>query len=215
MRTIIGLTGAKGAGKSTSFGLLMEMIPGLQEITLANRLKNASSEALGIPRDDFDNPKVKEKELDTPVCFTQEQVRAIIQYFGETPDFDRHVRQHIGKILHTPRQVAQYVGTEVLRNVDEQIHCKGSVLGLPETGIFVVTDMRFWNEYHFFAENPEVRFIPVYIANSVAESKAALDSHVSEKYVLEIARKCEQIDNNGSFQALRDQLQVIVAREAL
>lgn len=210
MRTIIGLTGVKGSGKTTSFGILKTILPELQEITLANRLKQASAEVFGIPRLDFDDPKVKEKELETPVRFDTPSVEALIRHFGVEPDFEKHVRPHLGKVLHTPRQIAQYVGTEVLRNVDEQIHCKGSVLGLPESGLFVVTDMRFWNEYHFFALNPEVKFVPVYIANRTAEAKASGDTHVSEKYVLEIAKECYQVDNNGDFQNLTEELNRIL-----
>jgi len=205
-RTIIGLTGAKGSGKTTTFGIIQAEFPTVQEITLANRLKNASAEVFGIPRSHFDDPAVKEKEMAQPVVLDEKNVRALIEFFGEQADFEKHIRPHMKKVLHTPRQVAQYVGTEVLRNVDEQIHCKGSVLGLPETGIFVVTDMRFWNEFDFFNDNPNVDFHPLYISNNHAEAKAAGDNHPSERYVLEIAKKCKRIDNNGSFQALTDQI---------
>lgn len=213
MKTIIGLTGAKGSGKTTSFTIFTQVLPTIQEITLANRLKNASAHVFNIPRQDFDDPRVKEKELESPVTFNAQNTKAIIEFFGMTPDYDKHIRPHIGKVLHTPRQIAQYVGTEVCRNVDEQIHCKGAVLGLPENGVFVVTDMRFWNEFHFFNDNPAVRFIPLYVSNSVAEAKAAGDAHVSEKYVLEIGKKCRTIDNNGDMAALRDQL-ITVLEEA-
>lgn len=205
-RTIIGLTGAKGGGKTTSFGIIQAEFPTVQEITLANRLKNASAEVLGILRSHFDDPAVKEKEMATPVTLNEENVTKIIEFFDYKADFELHVRPHMNKVLHTPRQVAQYVGTEILRNVDEQIHCKGAVLGLPEDGIFVVTDMRFWNEFNFFNDNPDVDFYPLYISNNHAEAKAAGDNHPSERYVLEIAKRCQRIDNNGSLAALQEQL---------
>ncbi len=209
-RTILGLTGSKGAGKTTAFGIIKEFRPEVLEITLANKLKNASAEVFGIPRADFDNPAVKEKELDTPVTFDAENVTALIEFFKITPDFDKHVRQHIGKVLLTPREIAQYVGTEVLRNVNEDIHCLGATQDLPENGLFCITDLRFWSEFFYFKNNQEISFVPVYISNRAAEAKAALDSHVSEKYVLEIAKKCVRVDNNGSLLELRRQLEGLV-----
>lgn len=199
MRTIIGLTGVKGSGKTTCFNAIKKVYPEAREIMLAGRLKNACSEVFGIPRNHFDDPAVKEKELEKLVVLDEKNTAALIHFFGEQPDFDKHIRPHLNKVLHSPRQIAQYVGTEVLRRVDELIHCKGAVLDLPHEGVFVVTDIRFWNEYDFFDNNEEVRFFPFYISNYAAEAVASKDSHASEKYVLEIAKKCQKIDNNGSL----------------
>ncbi len=211
MKLIIGLTGNKGSGKSTTFGLIQELVSEAKEITLADRLKQASAKAFNIPRAAFDDPKVKEKDLESPVCFNEENTKIIIEYFKVPYDFEKHVKPHIGKILRTPRQIAQYVGTEVLRNIDTEIHCKGSVLDLPEKGLFTVTDIRFPNEFDFFKSLPETKFYPCYVSNRTAEAIAGNDPHISEKYIPELARKSRVLDNNGSFSDLKRQLVVELA----
>lgn len=202
MKTIIGLTGVKQSGKTSCFQALKEKYPYIQEIALANKLKNACAEIFNISRDYFDSPEFKEKELDTLITLDSNNVKALLEYFGLSTDYDKYIRLHMCKILHTPREIAQYVGTEILRYVDEQVHCKGSVEGLPSDGVFVTTDIRFWNEYNFFKNNSDWNFFPFYVENYRAEAKAALDTHASERYVLEIAKKCEKIDSNGTLQEL-------------
>lgn len=201
-KIIIGLTGVKTSGKTTSFSILKELNPEIQEITLAKNLKDASAVALGVDRSLFDDPKTKEVDLEMPVNLDSKNVNAIFKYLKlENVDFDKHVRPHIGKILHTPRQIAQYVGTEVLRNYDEDIHCNLATRDLPDNGVFVVTDMRFQGEFNYFNERFPTTFYPVYVSNRVAELK--IDDHPSEKQVLEVAKRCERVDNNGSLQDLK------------
>ncbi len=202
MRTFIGLTGVKGSGKTTSFEIIKKAFPAVIEVTLASRLKDTCSKVLGIPREALDDPAVKEKELENLINLDTGNVTELIESFGLKPNFDAHIRPHLGKVLHTPREAAQYVGTEVLRNVEEQVHCLGATLDLPETGIFVVTDMRFWNEYNFFAENDECEFFPFFVHNYGAEAQLGENPHASEKYVLEIGDKCQRIDNNGTIAEL-------------
>jgi hypothetical protein len=200
----IAFTGVKGSGKTTASGFLKELVPDMQEVTLAKRLKDASSVVLGIPRDDFDNPAVKEKELATPVYLDEKNVAALFDFFKVTPDYDKHIRPHISKVLHSPRRVAQYVGTEVLRNFDEDIHCTGAVIDVTEGGIYVVTDMRFTGEYDFFKTRYGTNFYPYYIQNGLAEKK--VDNHPSEMQVFEVAKKCVKLDNNGTLEDLRNRV---------
>ena len=202
MKTIIALTGVKTSGKSTAFNFVKEAYPEVREIQLAKRLKDACSDVLGIERDAFDNPAKKEVALETPVYLDQAKVESLIRYFGFEPDYDKHVRAHVGTVLETPRRAAQYVGTEILRAVDPDVHCKGSVLGLPEDGLFVVTDMRFLNEYDFFAKNYKFEFFPFYIQSDRAEFNAT-DMHPSERQVLEVAKLCKKLPNNGSMEDLK------------
>lgn len=204
MRKFIGLTGVKTSGKTTAFELLKEINPEIQEVTLAKRLKEACIEVLGVPRKNLYDLAFKEAELDDFVNFTQTNVEALIRYFGQEPDFEKHVRQHVGRVFPTGRKLAQYVGTEVLRNVEQDIHCIGATLDLPEEGVFVITDMRFESEFEYFRHNYLTDFLPVYIQRNDAE--AQVDDHPSEKEVLLIAPNCYKIDNNGSFGDLKNQL---------
>ena len=210
MRTIIGLTGVKTSGKSTAFNLLKEQIPGLIEIQLAKKLKDVCASVLGIERDSFDNPDKKEVLLDTPIYLDRRNVTEMIEAFGFKVEdgraYDALVRPHIGTVLESPRRVAQYVGTEVLRALDEGIHCIGATMGLPENGIFVVTDMRFTNEFDYFKKNYSENFYPFHIQSNRAEAAGAGEMHPSERQVLETAKKCKRIENNGTIQELKGKL---------
>jgi ATPase components of ABC transporters with duplicated ATPase domains len=200
MRTFLAFTGVKGSGKTTAFNIIRSAYPEVVEVTLAAKLKDSCAEVFSITRTAFDDPAIKEKDMRVPVYLSQSNVEAVIKSFGFTPDFDKHVRQHIGTVLESPRRVAQYIGTEVLRTVSEHIHCEGATMALPNDGVFVVTDMRFPNEFSFFQEQYPDSFYPLYVANYAAEAGLGPNPHASEKYVLELAKKCERIDNNGTIE---------------
>ena len=204
---IMAFTGVKGSGKTTASGFLKELCPKVTEITLAKRLKDAASLALNVDRNSMDDPKVKEKEMPEPVYLDEVNVRKIFDFFQVTPDYDKHIRPHIGKVLHTFRQVGQYVGTEILRNFDEDIHCKGACIDVKQDGIYVVTDMRFIGEYDYFKRNYTDSFHPFYIQNHLAEVK--IDNHPSERQVLEVAKLCQKVTNNGTMDDLKRRISEI------
>lgn len=204
---IMAFTGVKGSGKSTASSFLTEVNSDLREITLAKRLKDASSIALKIDRNSFDDPAVKEKELDTPVYLDDKKVKQIFDIFKLSPDFDTYIRPHIGVILHSPRRAAQYVGTEILRAYDEDIHCKGAVLDIEAGRSYVVTDLRFPGEYQFFKNRFGENFHPYYVQNIQAEKK--IDNHPSERQVFEVAKLCPKLENNGTLEDFRIKVQNI------
>ncbi|PWU06084.1 MAG: hypothetical protein C5B47_08115 [Verrucomicrobia bacterium] len=207
MRTIIALTGLKTSGKSTAFGFIKEAYPEVVEIQLARKLKDESSRVFGIPRDAFDNPSLKEVPLEMPVFLDRARIEAMIRAFGFEPDYDKHVRPHVGVLLETPRRVAQFIGTEVLRNVDQDIHCRGAIMGIPDRGLFVITDMRFLSEFEFFSGTSG--FYPFYIQSDRAEM-GAIDMHPSEREVLKVAERCTRISNNGSLNDLKQRVLALV-----
>lgn len=199
-KLIIGFTGVKESGKTTAYEAIKNVYPKIQEVMLAKKLKDACSEVLGIPRNYFDDQAFKEKFLEDPIYLSQELVENLYKSYDlGSINYESHVRPHIGKLIYTPREAAQYVGTEVLRAVDPDIHCNSAMKFVPDAPIYIVTDMRFWNEFDFFKNNKEVHFSSFYIKNPKAEAKLGDNPHGSEKYVLEIGRKCDyKIQNDGT-----------------
>lgn len=204
MRTILAFTGVKFSGKTTAFNIIKDKYPYVQEIQLAKKLKDECAKVFKIDRPLFDDPKLKEVSLETPIYLTKENVTQIIQAYGVQPDYDLHVRQHVGMVLESPRRVAQYIGTEVLRTVSEDIHCIGATMDMKPSGLYVVTDMRFPNEYNFFKKNYNSEFFPFHIQNNQAELGGAGDMHPSERQVLETAKNCKKISNNASLSDLQE-----------
>ena len=204
MRTVIAFTGLKTSGKTTAFESVQGLYPEVTEITLAKKLKDVSSEVFEVPRDHFDDQAYKEVEFETPIYVESDHVYALIRAYGIEPDFDLHVRPHIGQVLESPRRVAQYVGTEILRNVDTDIHCIGATMDLPEEGLFVVTDMRFPSELEYFRDKFDCEFHPFYIQSHRAEANAGGDMHPSERQVLVTAESCTKLENNKTIRDFQD-----------
>jgi hypothetical protein len=202
---VIGLVGAKQSGKSTFAEIVQKRYPFVRQGALADRLKQACSSLLNISLRHFNDPSMKEKEFGGHgILLSGYDVSILLSQF-ELPSTDENLNlaEHTTTFLETPRQVAQYVGTEVLRTVDPDVHCKGLMLTVeemkPKPGVFIVTDLRFPNEYEFFASRFGTDFYPTYISNGKAEAVAAKDQHESERHVLEIAKSCRRIDNEGSL----------------
>lgn len=199
-KLIIGFTGVKAAGKSTAFSFIKDKYPVVEEVALASKLKDACAKAFNISRSSFDDPSLKEKELEVPIYLDDTNLPVLLQEFNLTYNYDQHIRPHIGTVLHTPRKVAQYVGTEILREFDPNIHCVNAVKSASDKQIMIITDIRFPNELEFFRNMEDSIFYGVYIANYKAEMVSKKDNHASEKYILQIAKELTKIDNNSSLQ---------------
>ena len=213
---IIGLVGAKGAGKSTFARIAKEVLPNAVEGALANRLKDVCARVFQVPRGSFDHPDQKERYLGNqyvqvpgskaefaprggPIRLNEHTVAQCVDSFGYQPSQD-NVYSHTDKTLYTPRQLAQYVGTEVLRSLDPDVHCKGLMMDAPKEGILIVTDIRFPNERAFFEKLAGDLFFPVYVRNERAEAEAAKDPHQSEQHLKAISEDCYVAENDGTLE---------------
>lgn len=208
-KVIIALVGNKRSGKSSTFNIMKEMCPHIIEITLANKLKNVSSEVFHIAREAFDD-KRKEEVMTDYVRLRPSHIIDVCNAFGIENLTEAEINPHVGIVLNTPRQIAQYLGTELLRSFNPDIHCEHAVKDLPATCLCVVTDARFWSEYNYFQKNSD-NFIPIYIDNKKAEEKAKGDNHASERDILDIAKKCLLVvNNNGELSELNIKVQAVM-----
>lgn len=221
MRTIIALSGFKGSGKTTTFNILKEILPEAKEVTLARRLKAVCSMVFNIPMKHFDDPALKEVPFKKPRVMTESKLEAIVKAFISQEQLDsmtdemeaaavRLLMFHVGVELKSPRHMAQFVGTEVLRAMDPDIHCNTAVNGLPESGTFIVTDMRFPSEFEYFKTKFTGKFIPIYVANNPAEEAGAKETHPSEAQIPTVARGCIKLDNNGTIDELKGKVQFLL-----
>ena len=202
MKLCIGLIGAKGAGKTSAFEAISEEDTSVGEVTLAKKLKDVCATVSGVPRGHFDSHQFKESELGSPLFLNSNIVTDIYASYDLTIDYDTHIRPHIGKILYTPRQIAQYVGTEVLRAVESDIHCRVAAEST-KTPIGVITDIRFPDEFEYFKGHAK-RFIPIYIKNTQAELTASGDTHASEQHLTALAKMSPYSIENQRRKPLKD-----------
>lgn len=217
MRNVtILLVGNKGSGKSTVFDIIRSFRPDAIEVQLAGHLKQVCSEVFEIPLQFFEDQELKEKELDTLAVLTSARAEAIYAGFGIDPTTLETVavRQHAGRSFTTPRKIAQYVGTEMLRSAKDSIHVDIAVEKAKAGSLTVVTDCRFPNELTGFVDAfplAERRVLPASVRRSQAEISASKDPHPSEAHVRRIQESCEiKIDNNNTLSDLRRQVQALL-----
>lgn len=199
-RQILAFAGSKGSGKTTAFDVIKNNFENVHEAMLAGNLKKAVCDVFGFDFNRLNDLAYKEDELDEPVIFTRDNLIAIASYFAVEYDYDKHIRKHVGYVCDTLRHILQYIGTDFLRGIDDDIHVKTVLKNLPKEGLVVITDLRFESEFNYFFENHTDEFIPFYVKNSSAELAAEGDNHPSETDLLKFRDKCSLIDNNYSIQ---------------
>ena len=199
---IIGLIGSRGAGKTTAYNIISRLMP-TNEIMIARKLKTVCADILCIPESDLNDPAVKEIPFAEPHILTTIDLEYILRKFDIYGHLPMAVAKHAGRGLKSPRDAAQYVGTEVVRDIDHQIHMKTAMRDAMDGILNVVTDIRFLNEYLAFSDAyPD--FELWYIKRDVAESNAAADTHPSERGINLLRRYANRvIENNGTIAGLQ------------
>ena len=207
MRRVIGLAGVKTSGKSTAAEIIKGIIEA-KESALADKLKNASAKAFGLERIQFDAQELKEVEFGRPMMVTRTVLETILTEFNLAPERADEMRKLEGAMLKSPRHIAQFVGTEVLRSLgNPDIHCDNVELF---EGTTIISDMRFPNEFDYFFNKEDIDFIPLYVARNEAEIQVTPDSHASETSVFLFKDKCARLDNNGTIEQLEANIKAIL-----
>lgn len=213
MKTVIGLAGVKTSGKSTVANIIKKYVDNVHEAALADKLKNTCAEVFGLERKQFDLQELKEVPFDEPKIIGVYEIGAILESFGvymSAREIDSKFNVVNMKLI-SPRHIAQIVGTEVLRAAgDEFIHCKN--VPVSETGVTIISDVRFPNEYQYFSEAQDVNFIPIYIQRNEAEKHVTSESHASETSVFLFNDKCHFLPNNSSLQELESRILVLLSK---
>lgn len=204
---IIGLVGPKQAGKTTVFDLLSSMTA-TNEVMLAGHLKDVCSAVFKINRSYFDLQSMKEEPLDKPVIITERLLNDLIDSYQyplgmRRSQFNDCFKQ-VGRLMRTPREIAQIIGTDVLRAADPAIHLKMAELRFDPSKTNVVTDVRFPNELKWVTS---LKGETWYIYRPEADLAAEAATHVSEKGVPTMKGQCTRIVKNVStIEYLTDQI---------
>lgn len=216
-KIVIGLVGPKTCGKSTVTNILSEFYR-IEESALADKLKNVCAEVFHLKRIQFDSQELKELEFEESKQLTSEKIVKILELFGINANSYRDpvlmqtyldsFKGITNRLLGSPREVAQIVGTEILRSIDKDVHCK--TVNISDKHFTVVSDVRFSNEFDYFSNLSGVTFIPIYIQRDVAEGLITPNSHSSETDFMNFRQKCFKVDNNGSLKDTERQVKQIV-----
>ncbi|MCG3175436.1 MAG: hypothetical protein MOGMAGMI_00365 [Candidatus Omnitrophica bacterium] len=207
---VLGFIGKKSSGKNTAFDLLKGRNIPLQEFSFAGKLKKVCSHVFNIPLEYFLNESLKEQELDIGVDINQAILAELALSYG-IPFSEIKYKlgvEHTDKFvinkapLKTPRQILQFVGTDVLRKYDPLIHIKALLDTLPANEIIGVTDIRFPNEFTFLLNTYGKDFIPIYMERPTGSK----DIHSSETSFETLKEYSLVIHNNGTIRQLEEEL---------
>jgi hypothetical protein len=177
---VIGLTGFAKSGKSTAATILKEM--GGYEIAFAKHLKDVCSFVFAVQREHFDDQNFKEKQLDFTRVIGGDDIERILNYFEVPARFiPESAMKHQGVEMNTPRYIAQYVGTEVLRSIDSDIHINMAFKLAPKNApFFICSDMRFMNELDAVSQRDG---LTIGISRKVATPANIEKLHDSERHI--------------------------------
>jgi dephospho-CoA kinase len=191
---IVGLIGPKQAGKTTVFEMLRDG-QRVNEITLAGFLKDVCCSVFNVPRYYMDEQAFKERQLDSPRMITGNALAKITMAYEYmlVQELDITHAEHIGKLLYTPREIAQYVGTNILRAARESIHLDVAEALIKKDCLNVITDIRFPNELDWAMDKGGKTW---YIYRPEADASARRADHPSERGVPELKAKANLVINN-------------------
>jgi hypothetical protein len=147
---IITLSGTKRSGKSTAAKILTNNF-NFTEIALADPLRYICSKVFDIPVETFLSDELKEQSFEYPVTLNSDylgHIEAIIENEWQyNINEAAHIRfsQHEGQTFANPRQILQYVGTELIRGeINDNIFLELANRRIENIeGNVVVSDVRF------------------------------------------------------------------------
>lgn len=155
---IIGIAGKKRAGKDTVASILIKDF-GFKKVALADPLKKICSKVFQIPMQCFEKDELKDLALIEPeeidVYHINSLVTELSEYVSVSEESKKKLRSKgIGVVLNSPREILQFVGTDLCRNcVLDSIWVDIFYSTVKKTeGHLVCTDARFPNERKLIKE---------------------------------------------------------------
>jgi hypothetical protein len=199
-RMIISLSGNKRCGKDTVANFLVKQFS-FKKIALADPLREICSKVFEIPLSTFLDDELKEKAFQYPVSLTESDlghIEAIIENewgFNLTDYQHSAMLEHVGVTFAHPRQILQYVGTELIRGcIDDNIFLKLADKRITSTDANVVlSDVRFKVERDWAKSKGAL----MCLINR--PSKVKVDTHVSENDLGDESEYTTVMTNDGTL----------------
>jgi len=219
MQKVVGLLGVKGSGKDTCAQYLIDMA-GFRRIGFADALYQEAADAFGVTVAFLNNRNTKETplpELALSRCKDPAFQACVAEEMGWAQTTPELLAQP-----QSPRFVLQLWGTEYRRRrgVDSYwLDQVSAAIRAYPTDSFVVTDVRFLNEFNFIGQCGGLRVRirrPELEAREAAErAKNGRAAHPSETELLGEVADAEIFNIEGQPESLRDGILSAVGLQAV
>ena len=195
---ILGLSGKALSGKDTVADYLIERHNFPYKTGFAYNLKISCMRLFGLTEDQVFSQEGKSSVFSVPLITTYDDIYNILGWMRKTHDISIHDKDYnklIGKKLYSPRDILQFVGTEVMRFYASDYHMEVIFRSVKNTDSVIITDVRFPNESQAVLDNggkivrilrpDSLRSKHGIILDSSHESEVALDSWTKWSYVID------------------------------
>lgn len=194
---IVGISGKARSGKDRTSEVFIKH--GFTRISFADELKRMLSDVFCLPLETFYDDNLKDSPFETPVVITNTHLVLIESHITTfTSNNADSLYDHAGVEVKSPREMMQYVGTEVCRKVDDELWLKAFKHRTKGFDNVVCPDVRLPNERNLIRElNGFLFWIdrPGLVTN--------VPQHVSETSYGPISEYDVVINNNGTLDNLK------------
>lgn len=184
-RPLIGISGKGCSGKDTIADYLITNKGWSRKISFADGLKKLCADFFNLDISFFYDQGGKAAAFEFPIMVDSGVAKELVYRCLGHDSMGFHVDK---KEIHTPRELLQFVGSDVLRVVDGDSFTKLIESSVVSFDGVVIPDVRFPNEALFILDNGGV-LIRVerqkeYVIDSSHASETALDDWADWSYVL-------------------------------
>ena len=210
---IVGFGGKMGSGKDTAAAFLVEKF-GYKRYAFADNLKQMCMKVFDLSYDDCYDQDEKFRKFVIPIRFQQVHAGNILGWAKNKNGWkvDAESVQKMQTLidkkheLHTPREVLQFVGTEVCREVfhpDYHALVVKHAIDTDKCDKAVIADVRFKNERDMVKEWDGLNFL---ITGREIKAEGFSASHASENSLGSEDDYDGVIDNSGSMEDLENEV---------
>lgn len=195
---IIVLSAPKRSGKDVIADILKQNF-GYQRVAFADPLRKICSETMQLPLINFTDDSLKDLLFSSPVSMRIEECERLSKIVNADEIQTANLMQHGRDVsFKTPREVLQFVGTDLIRNhIAEDYLVRLALDVIKNTqGNIVITDARFPNE------RKELKTLGGTLVRIKREGYEG-SGHASELSIGEDSEYDVIINNNGTLSQLR------------